>query len=79
MKKSRQLVYGWERQGPRSDVLWLCRMIAADWCRSFGRDTALEMASERYFRPGLTFWQRANWRMIRRLINTRVQFPHPED
>ena len=61
-------------QTDQQELLDACRDIANDLCRQFGREDALEIASMRY--EQVQKWnQRANWRMIRRLINTRVQSP----
>ena len=57
-----------------AEILQLCHDIADDWCRIYGRETALEMASERYHAV-TKYWQRANWRMIRQIINRRVNSP----
>ncbi len=58
-------------QENRRDVLQLCKDVAADLCKQLGREAALELASERYL-TAPKYYQRANWRMIRRLINVRV-------
>lgn len=63
------------RRAERKEVLWACHRISNDWCRSWGRDAALEEASRHYHELARTWQQRATWRMIMHLINIRVQSP----
>lgn len=62
----------------QSEMLQMCRDIANDLCITHGREVALEISSMRYH-SAEKWWQRTNWRMIRRLINVRVQSPCPDD